>query len=255
MARKRLVVGNWKMHGTVEFAVGLAQACVEQARRNPAVDLGIAPPFTALAAVRDVVRGSPVALCAQNVHDQPQGAYTGEISTAMLADLGCSMVVVGHSERRHVFGEADELIGRKVRAALDNDLVPILCLGEKLDEREAGRTLDVVRRQFETGVAGLDPLGVQRIVLAYEPVWAIGTGKVAQPEDAQEAHAFLRRLLEAKAAGSSAVVRILYGGSVKPDNAAGLFARSEIDGFLVGGASLNASDFGGIVAAGGTKRT
>jgi len=250
MARKPLVVGNWKMHGTADFCLRLAREVLEIARRHPSVDLGIAPPFTALAAVRDAVRGSTVALAAQNASDQPQGALTGEISTAMLVDAGCSMVILGHSERRHVFGESDDLVGRKVKAALDNDLVPLLCVGEKLDEREAGRTLDVVRRQFDAGVAGLDAAGVRRIVVAYEPVWAIGTGKVARPEDAQHVHAFLRQVLDAKAAGSSGTVRILYGGSVKPDNAAGLFAQGDVDGFLVGGASLKGADFGGIAAAG-----
>jgi triosephosphate isomerase len=250
MARKRLVVGNWKMHGTVDLAVKLAGEVVASSRAHTRVEVGIAPPYTALGAVREIVRRTPVALVAQNVHDQPQGAFTGEISTAMLADAGCSMVILGHSERRHVFGEADELIGRKARAAVANDLVPILCVGEKLDEREAGKTLDVVRRQFETGVAGLDAAGIARLVIAYEPVWAIGTGKVAKAEDAQTVHAFLRKLLEEKAKGTSGTVRILYGGSVKPDNAAGLFAQPDVDGFLVGGASLKGADFDGIIAAG-----
>jgi triosephosphate isomerase (TIM) len=250
MTRKPLVVGNWKMHGTAGFAARLAGETVEAARRHPAVEVGIAPSFTALGAVHAVVRGTPVVLAAQNVHDAPQGAFTGEISTAMLADAGCTMVIVGHSERRHVFGEADESIGRKTAAALANDLVPILCVGELLDEREAGRTLDVVARQLAAGAAGLDAAGVRRLVVAYEPVWAIGTGKVASAGDAQQVHAFLRTQLEARAAGAGAAVRILYGGSVKPDNAAGLFAQPDIDGFLVGGASLKGADFGGIIAAG-----
>jgi triosephosphate isomerase len=248
--RKRLVVGNWKMHGTVDFAVKLAREVVDAARRHAAVDVGVAPPYTALAAVREIVRGTTVALAAQNVHDQPQGAFTGEISTAMLVDAGCTMAIIGHSERRHVFGEPDELIGRKVRAALGNDLLPILCVGEKLDEREAGRTLDVVRRQLDAGVAGLEAAAVARLVVAYEPVWAIGTGKVAQPADAQAVHAFLRGRLDEKSAGAGGTIRILYGGSVKPDNAAGLFAQPDIDGFLVGGASLKGADFAGIIAAG-----
>ena len=171
MARKPLVVGNWKMHGTAGFCTALAREVADAARRNPAVDLGIAPPFTALAAVREVLRGSTVALAAQNVSDQPQGAFTGEISTAMLADAGCSMVLLGHSERRHVFGEPDELVGRKVKAALGNDLVPLLCVGEKLEEREAGKTLEVVRRQFEAGTAGLAAAGVGRGV-------GVGAGEV-----------------------------------------------------------------------------
>jgi triosephosphate isomerase len=248
--RVPLVAGTWKMHGTVDFAVSLARGVVDHARKHPDVEVAVAPPFTALAAVRDVVRGTPVRLAAQNVHDKPQGAFTGEISTAMLADAGCSLVILGHSERRHVFGETDDAVGRKVKAALDNDLVPILCVGETAEEREAGRTLDVVRRQFLAGVAAIAPPGLSRIVVAYEPVWAIGTGKVARPEDAQEVHAFLRPLIEKTAAGAGKFVRLLYGGSVKADNAAGLFAMPDIDGFLVGGASLKADEFGGIIAAG-----
>jgi len=245
-----LVVGNWKMHGTTGFARELARGVVEAARNHPEVDVGIAPPFTALAAAREVVRGTPVALCAQHVHHEPQGAFTGAISAPMLADLGCSMALVGHSERRHVFGETDEQVARQLRALLANDISPILCVGEQLAERQTGRTLDVVRAQLEAGLAGLDDAALRRVVVAYEPVWAIGTGKVARPADAQEVHAFLRGLLAARGA---ATVRILYGGSVKAENAAGLFAERDIDGFLVGGASLKAAEFGGIVraAAGG----
>jgi triosephosphate isomerase len=241
-----LVVGNWKMHGTVAFAAELAAGVVDAARAHPEVDVGVAPPFTALSAVREKVRGTAVALCAQHVHDQPQGAFTGAISAPMLADLGCSMVLVGHSERRHVFGESDEQVARQLKALLANDLAPILCVGELLAEREAGRTLDVVRRQLDAGLADLDETALRRLVVAYEPVWAIGTGKVASPGDAQEVHAFLRGLLARRRAET---VRLLYGGSVKADNAAGLFAERDIDGFLVGGASLKAAEFGGIIAA------
>ena len=166
----------------------------------------------------------------------------------MLADLGCSMVLVGHSERRHVFGETDQQVARQLRALLDNDLTPLLCLGELLAEREAGRTLDVARAQLDAALDGLDETAVRRVVVAYEPVWAIGTGKVASPGDAQAVHAFLRSLLAERHAES---VRLLYGGSVKADNAAGLFAQHDIDGFLVGGASLKAAEFGGIIAAAG----
>jgi triosephosphate isomerase len=241
-----LIVGNWKMHGTVAFATELARGVLDAARAHAAADVGVAPPFTALAAVRDVVRGSPVALCAQHVHDQPQGAFTGAVSAPMLADLGCSMVLVGHSERRHVFGESDEQVARQLRALLGNDLTPILCVGELLAEREAGRTLDVVRGQLDAALAGLDAATLRRVVVAYEPVWAIGTGKVASPADAQRVHAFVRARLAERQAET---VRILYGGSVKADNAAGLFAERDIDGFLVGGASLKAAEFGGIIAA------
>ncbi len=241
-----LVVGNWKMHGTTAFAAELARGVVEAARTHAAVEVGVAPPFTALHAVREVVRGTPVALCAQHVHHQPQGAFTGAIAAPMLADLGCSMVLVGHSERRHVFGETDEQVAQQLRALLANDLTPILCVGELLAEREAGRTLDVVRTQLDTALTDLDEATVRRVVVAYEPVWAIGTGKVARPADAQEVHAFLRGLLRQRHAEA---VRVMYGGSVKADNAAGLFAERDIDGFLVGGASLKAAEFGGIIAA------
>jgi len=245
-----LVVGNWKMHGTTTFARELARGVVEAARNHPGVEVGIAPPFTALAAVREVLRGTPVALCAQSVHSEPQGAFTGAISAPMLADLGCSMVLVGHSERRRLFGETDEQVARQIRALLANDISPILCVGEELVERETGRTIEVVRAQIEAALAGLDDTALRRVVVAYEPVWAIGTGRVARPADAQEVHAFLRGLLVERGA---ATVRILYGGSVKAENAAGLFAERDIDGFLVGGASLQAAEFGGIVraAAGG----
>ncbi|MDI7268169.1 MAG: triose-phosphate isomerase, partial [Myxococcota bacterium] len=209
----------------------------------------IAPPFTALAAVREAIRAEPVSLAAQDVFHRPLGAFTGEISPAMLVDVGCRYVIVGHSERRHVIGESDELVGLKVRAALDNDLVPILCVGETIEEREAGRTLEVVERQLAAGTAALEPAAASRLVFAYEPVWAIGTGKVASAGDAQEVHAFVRRRLAATIGSASDLTRILYGGSVKADNAAGLFAKTDIDGALVGGASLRIADFGPIVDA------
>jgi triosephosphate isomerase (TIM) len=243
--RRPFVAGNWKMNGLLADAAALAKAVGDHAKGFPSVEVAVAPPFTALAAVRDVLRGGPVALAAQNVYFQPKGAFTGEISPAMLADAGCRFAIVGHSERRHVLGETDEMVGKKTKAALDNDLVPILCVGEKLDEREAGRTLEVVERQFRAGIAALDPKAVERIVVAYEPVWAIGTGKVAKAEDAQEVHAFLRKALGAAAPR----VRILYGGSVKADNAKGLLGMPDIDGALVGGASLQVAEFGPIVAA------
>jgi triosephosphate isomerase len=253
-ARTPIAAGNWKMNLNAGPAVELARATAGHAGRHPGVETAIAPPFTALAAVREALRGSPVALAGQNMHFAPRGAFTGEIAPAMLVDAGCSLVLLGHSERRHVFGEVDDLIGRKVRAAIDHDLLPVLCVGEKLEEREAGTTLEVVRRQLEAGLAPLAPAEVSRTVVAYEPVWAIGTGRVASPEDAQEVHGAIRRFIGEIAAGSDAAVRILYGGSVTGDNAAGLLAMPDIDGVLVGGASLKADDFGRIIAAAAAPR-
>jgi triosephosphate isomerase len=215
------------------------------------VDVLVAPPFTALHAVAEAVRGSRILLAAQNMHFEKEGAYTGEVSPAMLRDAGCSHVILGHSERRQLFGESDEGVGRKARVALDHGLTPILCVGETLPERETDRTLEVVERQTAKALERLTPDETARGVLAYEPVWAIGTGKVATPQQAQEVHAFIRRLV-ARSHGDAvaASLRILYGGSVKPDNAAGLLSQADIDGALVGGACLKADSFLAIVRAG-----
>jgi triosephosphate isomerase len=214
------------------------------------VDLLVCPPSTYLISVGEVLKGSKVALGAQNMYFQPNGAFTGEISATMLRDVGCSHVILGHSERRHIMGETDADVNKKTVAALANDLVPIVCVGETLAEREAGQTGAVIRRQFEGSLAGLSAEQIEKIVIAYEPVWAIGTGKVATPQQAAEVHADLRRLLtEGYNGGSAEKVRILYGGSVKASNAGELLAQPNIDGALVGGASLNADDFLGIAAA------
>jgi triosephosphate isomerase (TIM) len=214
-------------------------------------DVVLAPAFTALAAAAQALAGSAIGLAAQNMHWEREGAFTGEVSPVMVKDAGCTYVIVGHSERRHVFGETDENVARKGRAALDHGLTPILCVGETLAERESDRTMEVVERQIERALRALTPDEVGRSVLAYEPVWAIGTGKVATPEQAQEVHRFIRRQVSGShGAPVAAAVRILYGGSVKPDNIKGLMAQPDLDGALVGGASLDAAAFLAIVRHG-----
>lgn len=249
-ARVPLVAGNWKMHKTVSAARTLLQGLRAELGSAGAVDVAVAPPFTALAAAAEVLAGSRIALGAQDMHEAEEGAYTGEISATMLSDVGCSFVVLGHSERRALFGEADATVARKVRAALAHDLVPYLCCGESLAEREADRTQAVVERQLRAVLESLDARDAGRVVIAYEPVWAIGTGETATPSQAQEVHAFVRALV-AEIHGSDVAqhCRILYGGSVKPDNAAELIGQPDVDGALVGGASLGVASFAGIVRA------
>jgi len=211
-------------------------------------DIVIAPPFTALAAAVEAASGSAISVFAQDLHWEKEGAFTGEVSAKMLLDAGCRGTIIGHSERRHVFGESDEAVAKKVRAALDAELTPILCVGEKLDEREANQTEAVLERQFTSAVAALTGQQFSRIMVAYEPVWAIGTGRTATPEVAAAAHRFLRQLAATRFTPERAsALRILYGGSVKPDNIKGLMAQVEIDGALVGGASLDAQSFASIV--------
>jgi triosephosphate isomerase len=211
------------------------------------VQVAVAPPFTALAAAAEALRGGPVELCAQDVHWEKQGAFTGEVSAAMLADVGCRHAIVGHSERRQLFGETDETVRRKVGALLAAGLRPIVCVGELLAEREAGRTLEVAGRQLRAALAGLPAEPVAALTVAYEPVWAIGTGKTATAAQAQEVHAALRAILRELVGATADAVRIQYGGSVKPENAAELMAQPDVDGALVGGASLVAGDFARIV--------
>lgn len=245
-----LVVGNWKMHKTVAEALALATAVRDGVRDLKDIDIAMAPPFTALASVGEVLKGSSVGLAAQTMHEAAKGAFTGEISPAMLKDVGCTHVILGHSERRHIFGETDQLIMKKARAALDHALIPILCVGETLQERETSRTFDVVERQTEHALRHVSPEEAARAVVAYEPFWAIGTGKTASPEQAQEVHTFIRKLV-ARSHGDAVarVIRILYGGSVKADNAGSLIAQPDVDGALVGGACLEADSFLGIVKA------
>ncbi|MBI2462484.1 MAG: triose-phosphate isomerase [Candidatus Rokubacteria bacterium] len=256
--RTPLVVANWKMHGTCAEARTLALGVREGLQGVEGVEVVLCPPFTALAAVGGVLAGSRLGLGAQDAHWEAAGAFTGAVSPAMLVELGCRVVILGHSERRQHFGERDEMINQKVRAALAHGLTPILCVGEREEERERGATFAVVETQLRGGLAGLGAAEVARVVLAYEPVWAIGTGRNATPEQAVEVHAFLRGLLgEAASKEVAQAARILYGGSVKPDNVGPLIAEPEIDGGLVGGASLRAPEFAAIVrtvgAAGGGR--
>ena len=247
--RRPFIAGNWKMNLKRAAAVALAEAVVKQAAGLGNVDLAICPPFVYLDCVAKAVKGSAVALGAQNCYHQPEGAYTGEISVEMLKDVGCRYVILGHSERRHVLGETDQAINKKVLAALAGGLIPIVCVGELITERERGETSQVIQRQFEGSLAGLSAEQMASTALAYEPVWAIGTGKVATPEQAEEVHADLRNLIEKRYNREVAqTVRIQYGGSVKPENAAELLAQPNIDGALVGGASLKAEQFLGIAA-------
>ncbi|GIW86443.1 MAG: triosephosphate isomerase [Isosphaeraceae bacterium] len=249
--RPLLIAGNWKMNPTLRAdAVALATAVRDGVGPESTVHVAVCPPAVYLEAVDAVLENSPIGLGAQNMHWEPSGAYTGELAGAMLIDVGCTHVILGHSERRHGLGETDEQINQKLRAALAVGLIPIVCLGERLAEREAGRTEQILETQLNGSLAGLEPERAAGVVLAYEPVWAIGTGKVASPDQAQAAHAFIRRwLAERFGAAIASRVIVQYGGSVKPDNAAGLLEQPDIDGALVGGASLNAGDFLGIVQA------
>jgi triosephosphate isomerase len=247
--RRPLIAGNWKMNLNRADAVTLARD-LAAADTNSEVDILVCPPYIYLDAVSSAISGSGISLGAQDVYFESAGAFTGEISPAMLTDIGCSFVILGHSERRHVMDETEELINKKVHAALAAGLTPILCVGELLEERESGKTQEVVTSQFEGSLAGLTKEQVQKTVIAYEPVWAIGTGKTASPEQAQEVHADLRKLLADRYNfDTSDAVRILYGGSVKPDNAAELMSQTDIDGALVGGASLKADGFAAIINA------
>ena len=250
MARKLFVAGNWKMSTSAAYSVELAKGLAAEIGTVDTVDLAVCPPSVYLSGVCEVLKGSNIAVGAQNMYFEDNGAFTGEISTAMVKDVGCKYVILGHSERRHVMGESDELINSKVLKALSDDLLPIFCIGELLEQREAGETDDVVHRQVTIGLEGVSRTDAQRITLAYEPVWAIGTGVTATPDQAQEVHAMLRELLgniyDAELAQS---MRIQYGGSVKGSNAAELLGQPDVDGALVGGASLKVEDFVGIVKA------
>ncbi|HZX96582.1 MAG TPA: triose-phosphate isomerase [Myxococcales bacterium] len=247
MARRKFVCGNWKMHKTSAEAAALVRELRQ--RLNTQIQVAVAPPFTALSKVKEALVGSSIQLFAQNCHHEKQGAFTGEVSAPMLKELGCDGVILGHSERRQYFGETDEGVNRKLKAVLEAQLHPIVCVGETLQEREGNRTWEVVSRQIRGAFAGLPGEQIGRCTVAYEPVWAIGTGKVATTAQAQEVHGQIRGLLrELGGAQVADAVRIQYGGSVKPDNAADLLSQPDIDGALVGGASLKADDFAKIVA-------
>jgi len=248
MGRVPLIAGNWKMHGTRQDAVALAGGICNAVGGLTGREVLVAPPFTALEAVAGALRGSSVLLAAQNLHWEAKGAFTGEVSPPMLRDSGCTHVIIGHSERRQYFGETDEWVAKKTAAAQANGLTPIVCVGETLEQREAGHTLGVIEQQLRRGLLGRDGAAIRALVIAYEPVWAIGTGKVATPEQAQEVHAFIRRMLgELGGPEAERDCRVLYGGSVKPDNIDELMRQPDIDGALVGGASLEVESFVRIV--------
>ena len=243
--RKKIVAGNWKMNTTVTEGVALAKAIVERVNEVPKdVQLVVAPPFTHLVPVAEVLKGSPVALSAQNCADQPKGAYTGEVAAAMLKDAGCAYTILGHSERREYYHEKSATLVKKMALAFENGLKVIFCVGEKLEERNEGRHFDVVNAQISEVLFGLTAEQMANVVIAYEPVWAIGTGVTATSEQAQEIHAFIRKTLAGHFGAKVAEeTTILYGGSCKPSNAKELFACPDIDGGLIGGASLKADDF------------
>jgi triosephosphate isomerase len=251
MTRKPFIAGNWKMNTSRKSAVALASELVERIGSLESVDLAVCPPSVYLSDVAAAIRGSRIQLGAQNMFYENDGAFTGEVSGQMLKDVGCRHVILGHSERRHVIGESDEVINRKVLKALADGLGVIFCVGELLEERKAGKTLEVVRRQVRIGLEGVSRQQAAAVTIAYEPVWAIGTGLTASPQQAQEVHAMIRDLLaQAYDRPLAETVRIQYGGSVKPSNAADLLNQPDVDGALVGGASLKAEDFAAIVQAG-----
>jgi triosephosphate isomerase len=245
--RVPVIAGNWKMYKTAGEAAAFARAFLPLVSDARGVEIVLAPPFPAIAAVADLVRGSRVSVSSQNVHFAEEGAYTGEVSPRMVKDAGASHCIIAHSERRQYYAETDESANRKVRAVLAAGLTPIFCLGETLAQREAGKTFDVVGTQLLEGLKDIPAAEGPKVVVAYEPVWAIGTGRTATPEQAQEVHAFLRGRLKGIWGAASDSVRILYGGSVKPDNIATLMSKEDIDGALVGGASLAAESFASIV--------
>jgi len=244
------VVGNWKLHKTLAESLALVTELKNQLGAVKGVAVGVAPVFTALHAVAKRLEGSPIVTCAQNCHWEPSGAWTGEVSASLAGDAGAAWVIVGHSERRQFFGDTNESVGKKARAVLAAGLGAIICVGESLAERDGGRTLAVVDDQLTGALAGIPATSAGKLVIAYEPVWAIGTGRTASPAQAQEVHAHIRkRLAERLGAGAADTIRIQYGGSVKPSNALALIAEPDIDGALVGGASLEAADFIAIVKA------
>jgi triosephosphate isomerase len=242
-----VIAGNWKMHKTAGEARLLARAIKDEIGDLSGRQVVLAPPFTALTSVYKEIQGSPLILAAQNVHWESKGAFTGEISIPMVEDAGCGMVIIGHSERRQYFGETDFTVNRRVRAVLDSKLQTIVCIGETLSERESGKHHSIVAQQLAGGLDGLTAQGMLRIILAYEPVWAIGTGRTASPEIAQEMHGLIRKWLSDRFGSEAQEVRILYGGSVKPDNIDVLMQQPDIDGALVGGACLEADSFLRIV--------
>jgi triosephosphate isomerase (TIM) len=248
MMRKPVIAGNWKLYKTTGDAVALVTGLIPMVKETKRVEIVVAPVFTALTSVNNAIAGSNIMLSAQNCFWQEEGAFTGEVSPKLLIDAGCSHVIIGHSERRQFFGETDQTVNKKIKAALTAGLTVIFCIGETLAEREADRTLEVLKTQISGGLAGLSKDQLGKVIIAYEPVWAIGTGKTATDDQAQEAHEFIRKEIAGLYTKTTAnKVRILYGGSVKPENIKGLMSQPDVDGALVGGASLKAESFAAIV--------
>jgi triosephosphate isomerase len=246
--RRPLIAGNWKMNNNREGSVELVSRLKEMISDVEQVEVVVAPPYTALGAVAEVIKGSPVFLSAQNSFWEESGAFTGEISPSMLKDIGCHYTIIGHSERRLYFGETNETVNKRIKAALNASLIPIVCVGETLEEREAEKTFAVIDQQIKEGLIDLSSKDMEKAVIAYEPVWAIGTGKTATPDQAQEVHHYIRQLIARIFDKEIAdLIRILYGGSVKPENVDQLMAQEDIDGALVGGASLKADSFARII--------
>ncbi len=254
--KRPLIAGNWKMNKTIPEAINLINIIKAGVHKATDCDVVVCPPYTALAAISELIRDTKIDLGAQDMYCETEGAFTGEISPLMLKDVGCRYVILGHSERRQIFKETDELINKKVVAALKYNLVPILCLGETLEEREARRAFEVVKKQFDHSLKNLKPEEMERVVIAYEPVWAIGTGRTATPEQAEQMHSYIRRLLnEQYGEMIGQKIQIIYGGSVKPDNIAQLTAKPNLDGALVGGASIKAESFIQIVTNASQQET
>ncbi len=251
MARKILIAGNWKMNNTIDQSVELAQDLRKYDFAEEKIEVVVAPPYISIKPVCDALAGSHTRVAAQNVYWEESGAYTGEVSPAMVLDAGCGWVIVGHSERRQYFGETDGTVNKRLKAALSAGLRVIVCVGETLDQREAGETFNILDTQVQGAVSGLNDADFKNVVIAYEPVWAIGTGETATAEQADEAHAHIRNKIESVFDGDTANnTRILYGGSVKPANAMELLGKGNVDGALVGGASLKSADFCAIIEAG-----
>lgn len=245
-----LIAGNWKMNTDLGGATRLAEELVDALEDTGRVRVAVCPPYISLNAVSHVIAGTGIALGAQNLHFEDDGAFTGEVSARMLLSVGCRYVIIGHSERRQYFGETDRTVNKRVNKAMEAGLIPIMCVGETLEERDADKVEEVVGRQVERGLDGVDLADADRLVIAYEPVWAIGTGRTATPQQAQDVHAFIRNRLEHVYSGSIASeINILYGGSMKPSNAAELLSQKDVDGGLIGGASLKAADFAAIIEA------
>lgn len=249
--RRRIIAGNWKMHNNLSESQNLVTKLVNELNnQNINREVIICPPFTSLTEVSNLLDGTKIELGAQNMHFEDKGAFTGEISADMLKSVGCKYVILGHSERRTIFGESDEIINKKIKQALNAGLIPIFCMGETLEQREDGIKNDVIKNQVSEGIKELSEEDVNKIIIAYEPIWAIGTGKTATPEQAQEVHKFIRSLLrENFSENTSQNIPILYGGSVKPNNAEDILAKEDIDGALVGGACLDTDSFVSIIKA------